>query len=418
MQLKDIITKFIEKPSDMGMGSGKLAKRWKTTPEIILEAREIVRNILSSSASDIDLDDFDNTEIRISKEASLETGEAKLQANLITEPKSTDELYTIFKIDKINYSISKYWTGYKLGKWNTTVEIKANRTSTSLNLQKDVILNELKKAFPAKGLIKRSTKKGNCLLEISLFDLHFGKLAHEEEVGEDFDIKIASKRFTKAINELLSRVDLNQIDKILFPVGNDLFNVDNMAGTTTGGTPQDNDSRYHKMITVVKKLLITTITELSEIAPVDIVIVQGNHAFQTTFLLGEILDAYFHNDKNVNVDNNPKMRKYYSYGNTAIQLTHGNEEKHTDLGLIFATERPEMWANSKFRFCQLGHYHKSKTTQYVSVDEYQGFQVQILPSLSGSDAWHYRKGYKSMKAAKAFLISKKEGIIAEYTYTV
>lgn len=419
MELKDIVNKFIENPSDMGMGSGKMAKRWKTTPEKVQEAREIVRNILASSASDIDIDSYDNSEVRISRETSIETGEGKLEAQLITEPKSVDELYEVFKIDKNAYRISKYWTGFKTGKWNTTVEIKANSVGTDLNLQKQIILDELKKAFPTKKLITKDRQtKGNQLLELSLFDMHFGKMSHADETGDDFDMKIACKRFTKAVNELLSRVDLTKVGRILFPVGNDMFNIDNIQKTTTAGTPQDNDTRYHEMIKVVKNLLIKTIVELSEIAPVDVVVVSGNHDYQTTFLFGEILDAYFHNDKNVNVNNSPKLRKYYSYGNTAIQFTHGDNEKHQDLGLIFATEQPKIWSSSKFRYCQMGHLHKSKKIDYVSVDEHQGFKIQILPSLSSTDAWHYKKGYNSMKAAKAFLIDKKEGIIGEFTYTV
>ena len=55
---------------------------------------------------------------------------------------------------------------------------------------------------------------------------------------------------------------------------------------------------------------------------------------------------------------------------------------------------------------------------YVSVDNHQGFQIEILPSLSAADEWHSAKGYISNPQAKAFLYHKEEGEIAEYTYTV
>ncbi len=86
--------------------------------------------------------------------------------------------------------------------------------------------------------------------------------------------------------------------------------------------------------------------------------------------------------------------------------------------IIFATEQPNLWADTKFRFCKLGHFHKNKKIDYVSVDTYNGFQVQVLPSLSGSDAWHNSKGYLAQKQAKGFLFHKERGLVAEHTYTV
>jgi len=54
----------------------------------------------------------------------------------------------------------------------------------------------------------------------------------------------------------------------------------------------------------------------------------------------------------------------------------------------------------------------------LSVDEHQGFQVQILPSLSATDSWHASRGYNSKKQNKAFLFDPSEGLVAEYTYTI
>src|SRR3990172_4990556 len=58
-------------------------------------------------------------------------------------------------------------------------------------------------------------------LEISITDLHMGKLAWGKEAGEDYDTKIAKKRFLFAINDILSRTNDSKFEKIIFPVGND-----------------------------------------------------------------------------------------------------------------------------------------------------------------------------------------------------
>jgi hypothetical protein len=146
------------------------------------------------------------------------------------------------------------------------------------------------------------------------------------------------------------------------------------------------------------------------IAPVDVVVIPGNHDEHTMFLVGEILEAFYHNTDRVVVYNSPKSRKYYEFGKCMIMYTHGNGEKHGDLGLICATEEPQMWGRTKYREAHLGHYHKSKSTSYINVDENQGFRVRILPSLSANDAWHYGKGYSAIRAAEAFVWDKEKGL--------
>jgi hypothetical protein len=300
-----------------------------------------------------------------------------------------------------------------------SMNVGPNPLDYSLELQKETILAEMRNASPSKSpYARRINPAKENLLELSMFDLHIGKLSWDKEVGEDYDIEIASQRFREAISVLLSRMNTSEIDRILLPIGNDMLNIDGKEGMTTAGTPQDSDSRFGKMFRAAKELIIDAVDHLLGIAPVDIVVVPGNHDELSMFTLGEVLDAWYHRTMEVNVYNSPKLRKYYQYGQNMLMFTHGNREKHADLGMIAATEMPIMWADTKYREVHVGHFHKNKVVQYVTVDEFQGFKVRILPSLSGTDAWHYSKGYMSAKAAKAFVWNKNEGLIAEYTYTV
>ena len=43
-----------------------------------------------------------------------------------------------------------------------------------------------------------------------------------------------------------------------------------------------------------------SIDYLAQFAPVDVVVVQGNHDFERMFYVGEVLDAMYHKNKNVN----------------------------------------------------------------------------------------------------------------------
>jgi hypothetical protein len=270
----------------------------------------------------------------------------------------------------------------------------------------------------SKGVNVYQSKK--YLLELSLPDLHIGKLSWEDESGENYDTKIAIERYNESVERLLDHVKhyKNQISEILLPIGNDLFNIDNKNNMTTAGTPQHVDSRWQQMFMKAKGLLIKNINDLMQIAPVKVLMVSGNHDMQTVFYLGSVLEAYYRNTDKVTIDNSPTQRKYHSYGINLIGFTHGNEEKHQELGLIMATEKPMEWAASKCRQFHLGHFHSRKTTKYLDVQEFQGFTVRVLPSLSGTDAWHNSKGYMSMKSAVAYLYDKDNGLVAEFSHNI
>lgn len=298
--------------------------------------------------------------------------------------------------------------------------LKAKKADKDPEIQKDFLLDEIKKYSPYGNIgIKYATPekvKKEHALEINIPDLHIGKLAWGKETGEDYDIKIAVERYTKAVEELLSRVNLASVEKIILPVGNDLINVDNGSNTTTAGTSVSCDSRFGKMFQTAKTLLIETIEKLSTIAPVDVIIIPGNHDTIATFTLGEVLAAWFHKSDYVTVINTHTPRKYYQYGQNLIMYTHGHREKLNDLGIICATEQPLLWAATKYRRVHVGHFHHSKQVKFVDVQEYPGFTVKILNSLSANDAWHAEKGYLSLKAAEAFLYHKDKGLVGNFYY--
>lgn len=347
---------------------------------------------------------------------------ATLEIMTPDQVKNPKDLIASCNIDD-SWEVEEFWQSNKSNKWNISAKFKRKKIDENKLLQAQYLLDNLhhnrslsENNFAISELYKKTLSKRKKLLEISIFDLHIGKLSWEDESGESYDSETACKRFKEAAKNLVSRIDSSEIERILLPIGNDMINIDNTNYTTTAGTPQSCDSRFPKMIQTAKNAIIEVIDMLLVIAPVDIVIVPGNHDEHTMFTLGEILHAFYRSDQNVTVFNTPKLRKYYQYGVNGLMFTHGNFEKHADLGLLFATEEPELWANTKYREAHVGHFHKLKTTHYVNVNEEVGFKVRILPSLSGTDKFHYSRGYHSNKAAKAFLYDIDKGMIAEYTY--
>lgn len=334
-------------------------------------------------------------------------------------------------------------TGYakRANKWTTTVNYQVK-----LWLKKKVdIVNAIKFDDFFKELLSKHKptkysaasypkERERNLLEINICDLHLGKLCWGGEVGNDYDMKIASKRFNHALHDLVVRAGKNSFDKILFIVGNDFFNSDTHIGTTTEGTRQDEDSRWQKTFARGVELVVEGIDYLRQFAAVDIMIIPGNHDTQKSIYLGHTLSAWYRNDKNVKVDASASVRKYYLYGNSLLGFTHGDKEHTGALRMLMPLEVPKLWAKSKYREFHCGHWHRdvsyietvkakkndgAKIAKVPLTDEQLGIVIRHLRSLAGTDAWHYGKGYVGpIKGATAFLWSFNMGLLAFYNSNI
>jgi predicted phosphodiesterase len=244
----------------------------------------------------------------------------------------------------------------------------------------------------------------NKMFEIPVMDLHLGKLGWEKEVGENYDYRIAETRFLKVINDFINRTKHYNFDKIIFPIGNDWFNFDTIEGTTTHGTKQDNDLRWQKLFLKGIELLIKAIDMLSEVAPVEIFYVSGNHDKTTSYYATNYIYAWYRNSKNITVSIEPQTRKYIEFGNCLIGYAHGDTEKKRIDG-IMQVEARESWGRTKFHEWHLGHLHSEQTK------EENGIIIRNISSITGSDAWHIESGYVgAIRKAQAFVWDKEIGL--------
>lgn len=272
---------------------------------------------------------------------------------------------------------------------------------------------EFKRTAPALKPIKRPKKQAGNMLELSIPDLHIGKLAWGKETGHgDYDVRIAESLFDQAVNTLIERTQAYKFDEICFVVGNDLLNSDNLDGNTTAGTPVTNDSRYQKTFKVARLMVTRAIERLREIAPVRVIVVSGNHDKLGAWHLGDSLECYFHKCPDVTVHNEPTARKYYQWGKVMLMWTHGDKAKANRLPLLMATEQPAIFGATAFREIHTGHLHK------VHLEETNGVRVRILPSLSEADDWHSENGFVgNMRSAEAYVWSLTEGLIGTAVFT-
>lgn len=278
------------------------------------------------------------------------------------------------------------------------------------------LLEQFRQAAPARPATTGRTN-GPGLLEISIMDLHLGKFAWEQESGRQYDPAIAEQMFWAALEDLISKATGLKPGKILFVAGNDFFNTDSLGRTTTGGTPQDEAIGWKQSFLRGRHLLVRAVDRLREIAPVQIVFVNGNHDTQRVFYLGEVIAAWFHKTADVTVDNSATQRKYVHFGQNLLGFTHGNNERHPNLPLLMANESPQAWAASRHREWHLGHWHVKKHKMFLPAEDQQGVLVRIVPSLCPADAWHANMGYGGKLAAEAYYWDPADGCVATFTHS-
>ena len=288
----------------------------------------------------------------------------------------------------------------------------------------DIFIDMVKNYVPPKlNITPRETNYiDNNLLEISIFDLHLGKLAWAGETGENYDTKIARERFIYSINDLLKKASGFNYSRILFPVGNDFFNSDTIFNTTTKGTQQDEDLRWQKTYDLGVLLMVDAVNLLKQTGvPIEVLVIQGNHDFERSYYMGKYLEAWFHNDSMVNVNNGASPRKYVKFGKVLLGFTHGSEEKESSLPMLMANdiESKPLWSDTTFHEWHLGHQHRKKNVRYIVLDKERmlnedlGVTIRYLSSLTGTEEWHHKKGFVGqIKAADGFIWNDTHGFCA------
>jgi hypothetical protein len=361
--------------------------------------------------------------------------EKVISSDITNRVVTLEQLLELYNIDTLIWEIEKkiintWEVGTKGpdGKITTTplfqvkAWLKKKQVTYDLENIRNEFLEDLKRISPKVPLNKKSANSSNGkLLEITVFDLHFGKVSWHEETGENYNINIASERFNNCIDYFIELHKDQNIEKILFPISNDFFNSDRSHpfNSTTSGTPQEEDTRWQNTFRKGRELLINNIQKLSQIAPVEVKVIPGNHDYERSFYLGDSLEGWFHNNQNVTIDNNPSPRKYSIFGKNLIGFTHGNNEKVTDLPMIMAQENPVDWAMTHYREFHLGHLHHKKESKFNATNELQGVMIRYMSSLSGTDSWHHKKGYiGARKSAEAFLWDSEKGLLSQSYYNI
>lgn len=278
------------------------------------------------------------------------------------------------------------------------------------------VVERLSKKIPAIASkpVRASAKslEGENLLLINISDIHVGKYFP----GQDgYDIQTAVDLYLKAVATFVERASSGQpIHRIVHVIGNDMLHVDHRT-ESANGTPQDTDGMWWEAIEPTIEMVVQATEKMRELAPVDVVVVPGNHDEEKAIMLGHVIKATYRNSEDVQVILSHDLAVYYTWGSVLLGFTHGNSIKYSRLPMIMA-EHPD-WSRTKFREWHIGHVHHEKDISFVSSDGESQVMIHVHPSLSRPDYWHRKKGFvTSIQSAVAFVYNKKEGNISSYRY--
>lgn len=376
---------------------------------------------------------------------------AKISAKTHDRVKTLDTFLSMTEVDLETWEVSKY----TLNAWDVTMsgdKSSTDQDATYTNYQIKVDLTKKSKEFDETAFfdqitdivsrskwkplkLKASPVKKENLLVLTVNDLHLGRMSWAEETEVNYDSKVAAAYMKEGLDDLIAKAEGHGISEILYYVGHDFFTYDNATPfpSTTKGTPQEADSRWQKMFMTGMELQINAIKMLSQIAPITVQEISGNHDQQASFYLGQVLKVFFKDDPNVTMDISPKPRQYYRFGESLIGAGHGQKEKAIDLHAVMMAEAKKDMGDTKYWYYVLGHMHHfvekrrrvlkvaSKADRQLhglkhieEVDEdYKGLTITYLPNLAERDDYEVEHSYVgTIRSCVAQVYSPTKGRIA------
>ena len=218
---------------------------------------------------------------------------------------------------------------------------------------------------------KKIDETANRMLEIPLFDMHWGVSFLDDYVD--------------ALDDILYLIHSRHWDEIIIPVGQDFFHNDSIVNpVTTKGTVIDKVD----MTRAVKegRKFITAIIDnsLDNSNKVKVIYTPGNHDRSISWMFMQVLLERYGEDV---VDDSMEYRKVISYGKNSVMITHGDSKQSTakNLAHIFPISYPEEFAKATTREVHSGHLHHE-----MESDIY-GVMVRRLSSGVAVDDWLKRQ---------------------------
>lgn len=273
--------------------------------------------------------------------------------------------------------------------------------------QVNSLIAAVKAAFSAEPKVARIKAPKICESDLLTIypqgDPHIGLYAWAAETGTDFDLDIAERNLVEAMQRLVDASPASE-QALIVNVG-DFFHGDTSANRTLrSGHALDIDTRWAKVLRIgVRAQKACIDAALEKHKSVRVVNEIGNHDEHTSQMLTLALSMFYENNPRVVFDMSPAKFHYHRFGKNLIGITHGDMTKPDALGGVMATDQPEDWGATKFRYWLTGHVHNRR------VFELPGCLVESFRTLAGKDSWTAASGYRAGRDAQSIVLHREFG---------
>lgn len=228
----------------------------------------------------------------------------------------------------------------------------------------------------------KNPDKGERMLEIPLFDMHWG-IADMEY-------------YAPVLDEVLDVVTSRKWDEIVIPFGQDFFHNDSIVnGTTARGTVIEKVD-MKKAVKEAQKFMFALIDNaIRSSESVKVIYTPGNHDPSISWMFIQVLLERYGSDI---VDDSFEYRKVIVYGKNAVMITHGDAKKVTsrNLASIFPIAFPNEFSQANVREIHAGHLH------HEGEQDTYGVMVRRLSTGGKTDGWSDREDF--IGAHKRFML--------------
>jgi predicted phosphodiesterase len=208
------------------------------------------------------------------------------------------------------------------------------------------------------------------LLEISLYDMHFGISTLDD--------------YRNVLEEIIHKIRYREWNKIVIPIGQDLLHTDNFKGQTANGTnigKVDLEKAFDEALVFYETVITEALKHSNN--NVECIYVKGNHDESMTYGLFRVLKAIF---PQVEFDTGLEQRKAFVWEKIFIGLTHGDKGANR-LMENFMSKFGKLIANAEVREIHSGHLHTE-----ITKDKF-GLVQRTLATANKTDEWHDDNGF-------------------------
>lgn len=313
---------------------------------------------------------------------------------IVSSPNNRDNSKSDLDIEKL--TLRRAWEAQTPNGIQVLKSYQNDVTPQQIKEFRAELLEEFKNYSPVAEFVNENQNLDGNFLVLSLPDYHIGREQHPQQT---YVIYI------EALQNIVERAIKRGINKIVYVIGNDLFNSDDTLYRTTKGTQQYDYGTWRETFLMGKKIVLDSIEYLkTKGMPIEIVFVEGNHDHFKVFTLEQVVRGYYFNHKQITFNNDESQFKVFHTDNVVCMFDHG-ELRADDYPYLLATEYPKEWGNSTYRYIFTGHLHHT-----IQKDYRGNVKVLYLPSLAKGSDWEKGKGYKTTREAHGYIINKNEGL--------